>query len=136
MTQEQVSQTKPLLNNTKPTLRALKRDIIFKFHQEIWDSQGLFARKSPAGIIIPGSMEDMLHTPRWGTVCILGPKCSDELRVLGCEILIHPLKWTNSFKFDGEKFWKTNEDWVYGVRYPEDKEENEPLMFGMNSLSG
>lgn len=125
--------------NQPKQLRPIRNHIIFKFKEDTW-KRGLFVRKTASGILLPGGDDDITKTPRWAVIHAVGPECTEELKVEGCEILITPMMWTNSFKFNEEKLWRTDETKVMGYRYPEDKlDENgneipDPPMFYVDNI--
>jgi hypothetical protein len=54
-------------------------------------------------------------TARWATVLAIGPEVKEI--VIGDNILIETLKWTEGCTMsDGNKVWRTTEEWVMCVR--------------------
>ena len=92
-------------------IKALNDSIIFKFETEV--AKGAFVDKTEAGIIIHRSHDLGAKDPRWGIVYAVGPKV-EHVKV-GDKILIEPLMWTEGFKYEDEKYWRTNEQKVMGI---------------------
>ena len=101
-------------------VRAIYNHILFQFLDRV-DNKGQFEEaKSFGGIILNSSHDESAKNARWAKIISLGPDCSDELRVPGCEILIDNLRWTPGIKHDGEFLWRTDENQLLGYRYPTD----------------
>lgn len=91
------------------SLRAIKNHIIFQFVDEV-DSKGQFVETTKWGFVIPGHFDNSAKSPRWAVVKEIGPEC-ENVKV-GQQVLINALKWTAGFKFNGERFWRTDESQV------------------------
>lgn len=94
-------------------LQAIRNHIIFRFIEKV-SANGQFSRNTDWGLTIAGHFDDSAKSPRWAEIVSLGPECGDELRGEGCLILIEPLRWTAGIDFQGQKFWKTDENQVLG----------------------
>jgi co-chaperonin GroES (HSP10) len=97
------------------TPRAIHKDVIFKFpydtvrmKEQIDRIQ--FMEKTDWGFTYT-SFADSLNQPRYGIVVAVGPEVCDEIKI-GQKILIEALKWTNAFVINGEKYWKTTQDFI------------------------
>lgn len=101
-------------------IKAIKNHVVFQFVDAI-DSAGQFIRTSETGIWLGGHYDDSAKAHRWGKVVSVGPKCSDELRTPGCEVLIENLRWTERAILEGQSYWRTDETQVLGYRLPGDK---------------
>lgn len=92
-------------------LQAFGNGIIFKFQDELLG--GMFAQTTESGIYIPPSHQDTTQSTRISTVVAVGPRVKNV--TVGDNVLIEPLKWTEHFVIDGQKFWKTDEDQVLAI---------------------
>ena len=101
-------------------IRAINNHILFQFIDKIKNNGQFDEGTSKQGIILNANHQDSSKQPRWGKIISIGPDCSDELRVPGCEILIDNLRWTPGTKFNKTVLWRTDEDQLLGYRYPED----------------
>ena len=101
-------------------IRAIHNHILFQFLDRV-NSIGQFEEeKTTSGLVILGDHSKSANQPRWAKIISLGPDCSDELRVDGCEILIDNLRWTPGIKYKNEPLWRTDEDQLLGYRYTND----------------
>lgn len=98
-------------------IKPIKNHIIFQFVDEV-DNKGQFVKTTQWGFVIPGHYDNSAKMPRWATVVEVGPDC--ETVKVGQQILIHALKWTEGFKLDGVRFWKTDEKQVAALRHVND----------------
>jgi hypothetical protein len=99
---------------------AIHNHIVFQFLDRV-NSQGIFDEtKTMGGIVLPSDKHESAKSPRWAKIISLGPKCSDILRVDGCEILIDALRWSPGVKYQDQPLWRTDEDQLLGYRYPGD----------------
>lgn len=94
-------------------LRPILNHIIFQFVDEV-DSKGQFVQKTDWGFTIPGHFDDSAKSPRWGTITHVGPDCK-HVKV-GQQVLINALKWTPGFKFNDQRFWRTDETQIVAIR--------------------
>jgi len=93
-------------------LKPLNDSIIFEFLDEITD--GHFVTKTSFGLVLPTKNIDMnANLPRWGKVYAIGPDVKDVS--VNDLILITPLRWTDSFKFEGKRYCKTIEKEILGI---------------------
>jgi hypothetical protein len=99
-------------------LHAIRNHIIFQFVDDI-DSKGQFVSKTSSGFILPGHYDSSAKEARWAKVISAGPECDEVLKREGCEILIAPLRWTKGSRFDGQTFWRTDQNQVLGYKLPE-----------------
>ncbi len=103
------------------SLRAIHNHILFQFIDKISESKGQFEEGTTSnGIVLLSSHDESAKQPRWATIVSLGPDCSEQLRVPGCEVLIENLRWTPGVKYNGETYWRTDETQLLGYRYPND----------------
>lgn len=91
-------------------LRPLGDSILFVFLDEA-NEKG-FQNTTESGIVYK-SFDTDLKSPRWGKVLAVGPKV-EEVKP-GMKVLIEPLRWTDGFKFDGVKIWKTIEKEIMAI---------------------
>ncbi|TFH10498.1 MAG: hypothetical protein E4H14_02440 [Candidatus Thorarchaeota archaeon] len=94
-------------------LRPILKHIIFQFVDEV-DSKGQFVQTTNWGFTIPGHFDSSAKSPRWATITHAGPDCKDVK--VGQQVLIDALKWTPGFKFEGERFWRTDETQIVVAR--------------------
>jgi co-chaperonin GroES (HSP10) len=104
-------------------LKPLNDSIIFEFLDEIRD--GHFVTKTSFGLVLPTKNVDLnSNLPRWGKVHEVGPDVK-EVNV-GDLILVEPLRWTDSFKFEDKRYCKTIEKEVMCIA--EDVDDINTLM--------
>ena len=97
-------------------IRAIHNHIIFQFIDRV-NAKGEFEeQQSKGGIILKGNFDQSAKNPRWARIVSVGPKCSEFLKVEKPEILIDNLKWTIGVKYEGETYWRTDEDHVLCYR--------------------
>lgn len=101
-------------------IRAIHNHIVFQFLDNVTTAGVFDETVSTGGIVLPSDKHESAKAPRWAKIISLGPKCSDLLRKDGCEILIDALRWSPGVKYQGEVFWRTDEDQLLGYRYAED----------------
>lgn len=105
-----------------PNLRVFKKDILFQFEEEstyLIDKkikQKGFKEVTDWGLVIisPTTNAD---SARWGIVIKIGPEVTEEIKI-GSRIFIEKLMWTNGVEWQGQEYWKTNEDKVLLVEDP------------------
>lgn len=95
------------------SLRPLKNTILFVFVDD--SASGLFISKTKSGIFLSQAPKDFdsQRVPRWGKVLSVGPQVKDIKS--GDFILIEGLQWTEGFKYDDVRIWKTDEEKVMAV---------------------
>lgn len=98
-----------------PTLRPIRKNIIFKFIDDVVVRNGntQFKEATSWGFEI-SSYDESSKKPRWATVESVGPEVGSDIQA-GTIILIEPLKWTKSVVFEDDMVWQTNEDCVLAV---------------------
>ena len=96
-------------------LKAIRNHIIFQMEDNMVKHMGAlqFEEKTDWNFTIVRS-DDSTSLPRWGIVIKVGNEVPEDIQP-GMRILIEPLKWTNYFEFEGEKFWRTDSDAVMGI---------------------
>ena len=100
-------------------LKPLKSSFIFRFVDDV-TSSGLFEKGSPSsGIIMKASFDESAKMPRWVNVLAVGPDC--EGIVAGDVVLLPNLRWTEHFKHDGEKYWRSEEKEIVAKQTMEGK---------------
>lgn len=98
------------------TVKAIANHIIFRFESEIerrtveGKSIGHFVETTDWGFKMV-STEETTQNARWARVIATGPKCNEDIQP-GMRILIQPLQWTNGVEFEGEMYWRTNDQEV------------------------
>jgi co-chaperonin GroES (HSP10) len=92
-------------------LRPLGDSILFIFNDEFTNNG--FKNVTDSGIIYK-TQQDSAGAPRWGKVVAVGNKVK-EIKP-GMTVLIEPLRWTEGFKIDDVKIWKTVEKEIMAVR--------------------
>lgn len=97
-------------------LKALYNNIIFQFVDELVIRNGVthFLDKTDWGFIIGANANRSLNSPRIVNVIAVGPKVDSEIKP-GVRALIEPLKWTQGISFEGQTYWKTNNDHVLAI---------------------
>jgi co-chaperonin GroES (HSP10) len=98
--------------SSHPKITALKDSIIFQF-TDVDVRNGRFVETSASGIYLGSSHDSNAKSARNGKVIAVGPLVEDV--EVGNVVLIEPLMWTESFKVDGEMFWKTAEPKVMAI---------------------
>lgn len=96
------------------SLRTLKKNILFKFEDELVTAGGIkqFKEITKSGLILAVNFDKNVKSSRWGIVVAVGPEVVDPDLVVGSRVLIEPLKWTEGVDYEGETYWMTNEDHV------------------------
>lgn len=95
-------------------LKALKNHILFKFVDPV-NSKGEFVRaKTSFGLEFLSTVDDSSKAPRWAQVVAVGPEvenvATDDF------VLIPALRWTIGTKYQGERFWRTDETQIVVVK--------------------
>jgi co-chaperonin GroES (HSP10) len=93
-------------------IRAVHNHIIFQFEDAVTAAGEFEEANHKSGLYIKGGFEKSAKSPRWATVVNTGPDC-EHVRV-GNKILIPALRWTEGVKFEGQRFWKTDETQLAG----------------------
>lgn len=95
------------------SLRPLNNTILFSFIDD--SAGGMFISKTHSGILLSQVPKDFdaQRTPRWGRALAIGPKVNDVR--IGDLILIEGLQWTEGFKYDEVRIWKTDEEKVMAI---------------------
>ena len=90
------------------TLRAIHDHIIFQFEDKIAKHRGTrhFREETDWGFQFATS-DDTLETGRWVRVTHVGHKVPDEIKP-GMRICVEKQKWTQSFQFEDEDYWRTD----------------------------
>jgi hypothetical protein len=92
-------------------IRPLHDNIIFQFLNETDTVLGKFKETTSFGLeIIGGNTDDSAKKARWALVTFVGPDVTDVEP--GNYIYISPLKWTEHFRYEGMKYWKTDIDQI------------------------
>lgn len=112
-----MSQPQPTTNQ----LRATANHVIFQFEQEIKRKAvggsdggiGHFVEKTDWGFTFE-SLSESADDSRWGIVHSTGPLADKEIQP-GMKVLVAPLKWTNAYEYNGEKYWTTNDEWILAI---------------------
>lgn len=106
-------------------LRVFHNDILFQFNDELTvlrdgkiNARG-FKEKTDWGFVFVSANESAANA-RWATIVAVGPKTKPDMYV-GRTILIENLKWTAGVDFQGEKYWKTTDEFVMCLNIAEDK---------------
>lgn len=95
------------------SISALNSNVLFKFLDETYGSQGKFSERSSGSIIIANIQKRQSGANRWARVLAIGPKVSEVS--VGEFALIESGQWTLSCEYQGEKFWKTDESKIIMV---------------------
>lgn len=95
------------------SLRPLKNAILFAFVDD--SASGLFISKTQSGILLSQAPKDFdsQRIPRWGKVLAIGPQVKDVKP--GDFALIEGLAWTEGFKHDEVRVWKTDEEKIMAI---------------------
>jgi hypothetical protein len=95
-------------------IRPLGNAFLFVFLNETSGEHGTFRPKNSGKIILAGTnLEGQADTPRWGKVLAVGPKVTEFGN--GDIVLIEPLQWTQGFKHEDIRIWKSDEAKVMAV---------------------
>lgn len=94
---------------------AIKNTVLFQFSDSV-KSNGEFSKgQTASGIVIAGDgFDSSAKEPRWGNVIAVGPDVKG-IKV-GYAILIPALRWTEGMKYEGTKFWKTDDTQIVAVQ--------------------
>lgn len=87
-------------------LKPLNDSIIFQFLQDVVGRQ--FNQTTKTGIQIVEAKDKQVKEARWGKVVAIGKDVSEDDVKIGDFIYIAPLMWTNSLKYQGQYYWRTN----------------------------
>jgi hypothetical protein len=109
----------------KVPLRVFHNDILFQFEDEgavLRDgkiSARGFKEKTEWGFVFTSSKESA-SAPRWVKVLGVGPDVVSGIFV-GRRVLVENLKWTDGVEFEGQKYWKTTDEFILCVDSTEDR---------------
>lgn len=97
-------------------INAIGNGIIFQFNDQMALNDGLHKKQfkdvTESGIVYSTASESM-ENARWATVTSVGP---DVVCVsAGDRVLVTALKWTNAISFEGQDYWKTDEDQLLAI---------------------
>lgn len=113
------------MSNKKVPLRVFHNDILFQFedelamlHDGVKSARG-FKEKTSWGFEFTNS-RDSASNSRWALVIGVGPKVVEQIYV-GRRVLIENLKWTDGVEFEGQKYWKTTDEFVLCLDPNEDR---------------
>lgn len=85
--------------------------IIFQFKDNL--KNGLFETYSESGLYVAPSHEDTSQSTRESIIVAIGPDVKSVK--VGDTVIVEPLKWTENFTVNDEKFWKTDEDQILAI---------------------
>lgn len=89
---------------------AIRNNILFEFLDDTRQSDGKFVERN-RGIIMLGTIQaNQNSAPRWGRALSVGPEVYGVQ--VGDFILVEAGKWTVGTEIDGQKMWKTDDQWV------------------------
>lgn len=98
-------------------LKALKNHILFKFVDPV-NAKGEFVRaQTDFGLQFLSTVDDSSKAPRWGEVISVGPDVENVS--VGDFVLLPALRWTIGTKYEGLRFWRTDETEVVVVKRDE-----------------
>jgi hypothetical protein len=89
--------------------------VLFVFAEEVQD--GMFIENTDSGIYLGKSIDSSAKEARWAVAAAVGPDVT-QIKA-GDKILIGALRWTEGFKADGMKLWKTVEKEILAFDTPE-----------------
>lgn len=92
-------------------IEPIGNNVIVQFVDEIYSER--FVNRAASGILLPSVDGNQSQSPRWAKVTHVGPTAR-ELKA-GDHVLISAGKWTPGFDFQGQRYWKTDEDQVVGT---------------------
>lgn len=93
-------------------LRPLHNGFLFQFLNET--TQGQFVTKNKGQIIIATPELDSQGTiARWVKVVAVGNSAKGIS--VGDVVLLQPGKWTLGFTHNGQKLWKSDDEWVLAI---------------------
>ena len=92
-------------------LRPLRDSVLFVFTDEV--SDGMFIDQTESGIYLGKNIDSSTQSARWGVIAATGPDV--KLVKTGAKVLIGALRWTEGFKIDNTKLWKTVEGEILAV---------------------
>lgn len=109
----------------KVPLRVFRNDILFQFEDEgamlndgMKSARG-FKEKTSWGFEFSSS-KDSASNSRWAVVVGIGPEVNTDIYV-GRRVLVENLKWTDGVEFEGQKYWKTTDEFVLCLDTAEDQ---------------
>lgn len=92
-------------------MKALRNNIIFQFLNETETELGTFKETTSFGLeLVTTTADASTKKARWAVITSVGPEVKDLYE--GDFICIEPLKWTDYFKHNNQKYWKTDEDQI------------------------
>ena len=93
-------------------IKPIKNNFVFKFLDPNQD--GRFINRTKSSIILTNKNdEEQTSVPRWGEVISIGPDVSEFKP--GEFVLVGAGRWSQFFKIDGEKYWKSDSEQVLAV---------------------
>jgi co-chaperonin GroES (HSP10) len=92
-------------------IKALNDSIIFTFEDAVRNGQ--FMEQTASGLYLGFVKEESAQAARYGRVKAVGHKVRDVK--VGDRILIEPLMWSDAFKVENQKFWRTTEEKVLAI---------------------
>ncbi len=102
----------------KLPLRNFHNDVLFQFedkqitlHSGKLTQRG-FEEKTKWGFTFCNTTASA-SSPRWGHVVLVGPDTDKDI-FPGRRVLVENLKWTVGFNFEGERYWKTTDEFIIG----------------------
>lgn len=88
-------------------MQVLANNILFTFVDEVTES-GDFKPKNTGGVVqLVGSTDGSARQPREAVAVYVGPDCKSVKP--GDHFVIPALRWTQSFKYENTRLWKTDE---------------------------
>lgn len=98
-----------------PSMRPIRNHILFQFEDDMIKHMGVrqFETKTSWGFAV-FSADESTKDARFGRVVAVGHEVPDDIQP-GMRILIDALKWTPSFPFEGQDYWRTDSDHVLAV---------------------
>lgn len=94
---------------------ATSDNIVVRFMDNV-TACGLFNENNSSNslIYIPPTPGESANKDRWAIVISVGPTV--DCCEVGSQVLIKQGMWTPGFKVDGNKFWKTEQQFVIAIR--------------------
>lgn len=90
------------------TIQAIRDNVLFQFVDAINTNNQFVKETTASGIVLAGdTFDSSAKQSRWIKIIAVGPDVKSVK--VGDEALLPALRWTEGMKYDGMKFWKTDE---------------------------
>lgn len=95
------------------TITPLADKLYFKFVENV-TSTGFMPQTKNGFLITDMHGFQEIHHPKWGKLIACGPEVSEEIRN-STYVLVEPGKWSPGVRFDSDRFWISEEQFIMAV---------------------